>query len=124
MTPQYNTEFVSSEEYQGYVNTSKQTIILPHNNYLMIEPTKEVGIMLKVKLLYRHPSLYSLKLGDWTYLAQNDLRTIVPFIEYKEKNKPFYIRYGMKFFEVRNIVTNKENILELILQEVNSYSLN
>ena len=93
-------------------------------NYLKVEPINGNSVMFKAVLDYRHASPYQLELGDWTYLTKNDLRSISPFIDYREKKMPFYITFGESFYEVRDIRSNENDILELVLQHAGLWNLN
>ena len=118
---EYSADFVTEEEHKECLIEKKPFKPQAQINYLRVEPINENGIVFKAKLRFRHPSLYSLELGNWTYLDKNDLRSIVPIMEFREKGTPFYITFGTGFFEVREIRVDAEDILVFILEQAQTY---
>lgn len=120
----YNADFVSAEERKECLITGKPFQSRSLNRYLRVETIEDHGFVLRAKFQFRHPSLYRLESGPWTYLNEYDLRSISPIIEFREKQKPFFISLGNGFLQVKDIRIDDEKDLIFILENPDAFCLN
>ncbi len=119
MQEQYFARFVTEEEYKKCLKTRKALVSHPDRFYLMIEPIRYFDSKsFYAYFQYKHPHLYDLKESDWSVLKKEDLRTVVPLIEYTQNHKPFYITFeGITFYKVMDIRIDKSQQLVFTLHQ-------
>ena len=122
MRMKYLGDFGTIEECREWRQTGKMPSYT-HRNYLKIELLGG-SFMLRALLDYRHVPLYALGYGHWAYLNTDALRNIVPIMEFREKNKPFYLAFGESFYLVKNILVTESGLLELVLEHAGLENLN
>jgi len=119
MTETFLADFVTDEERKSCQINEKPFVPYLNRHLLKMAIIEKGDFFQSAYLLFKHPSLYDLSESDWLYLNENDVRSISPLKDRKEKKKPFYVTSdGVTFYQVIEWKIEENGILRFSLAKM------